>query len=121
MIRQFRERLLAEDSDIADDPDLWSDTLDGETDAVDLIRSLIRASIDADLLAEAIRERQAEIATRAERAERPKQAFRAAAQGLMDLAGIARLPELDCCPRPGRPAVPRPDRHRRSATRVCRH
>jgi hypothetical protein len=95
MIRQFRERLLGEDSDIADDPDLWRDTLDGETDAVDLIRSLIRASIDADLLAEAIRKRQAEIAGRAERAERRKQAFRVAAMGLMDLAGITRLPEPD--------------------------
>ena len=95
MIRSFRERLLAEDSDIADDQDLWRDTLDGETDAVDLIRNLIRASIDADLLAEAIRKRQAEISARAERAERRKLAFRAAAMGLMDLAGITRLPEPD--------------------------
>jgi hypothetical protein len=52
MIRAFRERLLAEDSDIAEDQDLWRDTLDGETYAVDLIRTLIRASIDADVLAE---------------------------------------------------------------------
>jgi hypothetical protein len=95
MIRTFRERLLAEDSDIAEDQDLWRDTLDGETNAVDLIRTLIRASIDADVLAEAIRKRQAEIGARAERAERRKQAFRAAAQGLMDLANISRLPEPD--------------------------
>ena len=95
MIRQFRERLLAEDSDIAEDPELWRDMLDSETDAVDLIRGLIRGSIDADILAEAIRKRQDEIAARAERAERRKQAFRAAAMGLMDLAGITRLPEPD--------------------------
>jgi hypothetical protein len=95
MIRQFRERLLAEDSDISDDPDLWRDTLDAETDAVDLIRSLVRASIDADILAEAIRKRQAEIGARAERAERRKAAFRAAAMGLMELAGVARLPAPD--------------------------
>ena len=60
-----------------------------------MIRNLIRASIDADLLAEATRKRQAEIAARADRAERRKQAFRAAAFALMDLAGIARLPEPD--------------------------
>jgi hypothetical protein len=47
------------------------------------------------MLAEATRQRQAEIAARAERAERRKQAFRAAALNLMDLAGIARLPEAD--------------------------
>ncbi len=95
MIRTFRERLLAEDTDIADDPELWRDTLDGETNAVDLIRNLIRASIDADLLAEAARKRQAEIGARAERAERRKLAFRATAMGLMDLAGVTRLPEPD--------------------------
>ncbi len=95
LIRSVRERLLAEDSDIAQDPDLWRDMLDGESDAIDLIRNLIRASIDADILAEATRKRQAEIAGRAERAERRKLAFRAAAMGLMDLAGLTRLPEAD--------------------------
>jgi hypothetical protein len=95
LICAVRERLLAEDPDIAADPDLWRDTLDGESDAVELIRRLIRASIDADLFAEAARKRQAEIAGRAERAERRKQAFRAAAFALMDLAGITKLPEPD--------------------------
>jgi len=47
LIRSVRERLLAEDPDIADDPDLWRDTLDGESDAVDLIRNLVRARIQA--------------------------------------------------------------------------
>ena len=51
LIRSVRERLLAEDPDIAADPDLWRDTFDGESDAIDLIRNLIRASIDADPLA----------------------------------------------------------------------
>jgi hypothetical protein len=95
LIRSVRERLLAEDPDIAADPDLWRDTLDGESEAIDLIRSMIRASIDADLLAEAARQRQAEIGGRAERAERRKLAFRGAALALMDLAGIGRLPEPD--------------------------
>jgi Siphovirus Gp157 len=95
LIQAVKARLLAEDPDIADDPDLLRDMLDGESDAVDLIRALIRASIDADLLAEATRKRQAEIAGRAERAERRKLAFRAAAFALMDLAGIVRLPEPD--------------------------
>jgi hypothetical protein len=51
LIRSVRERLLADDPDIAADPDLWRDTLDGESDAIDLIRNLIRASIDADITA----------------------------------------------------------------------
>jgi uncharacterized Ntn-hydrolase superfamily protein len=95
LIVTLKRRLLEECPDLEEDPKLWLDTLDGQTDAVDTIRHLIRASIDADVLAEATRQRQAEIAARAERAERRKQAFRAAAMGLMDLAGIARLSERD--------------------------
>jgi Siphovirus Gp157 len=95
IIVSLKQRLLAECPDIEEDPKLWLDTLDGQTDTVDTIRHLIRASIDADVLAEATRQRQAEIAARAERAERRKQAFRAAAVTLMDLAGLARLPEPD--------------------------
>jgi hypothetical protein len=110
LIRSVRERLLAEDPDIAADPNLWRDMLDGESDAIDLIRNLVRASIDADILAEATRKRQAEIASRA---ERRKLAFRAAAMGLMELAGLTRLPEPDFTARPGRPAAPRPARPRR--------
>src|SRR5690348_15039278 len=76
LIVTLKRRLLDECPDLLDDPKLWLDTLDGQSDAIDVIRSLIRASIDADVLAEAIRKRQAEIAERAERAERRKQAFR---------------------------------------------
>jgi hypothetical protein len=95
LIVSLKERLLAECPDLLDDPKLWLDTLDGQSDAIDAIRSLIRAAIDADVLAEATRQRQAEIADRAERAERRKLAFRAAAMALMDLAGLTRLPEPD--------------------------
>lgn len=95
LIVTLKQRLLAECPDLEEDPKLWLDTLDGQTDAVDTIRNLIRASIDADVLAEATRQRQAEIAARAERAERRRQAFRNAAVTLMQLASIDRLPEPD--------------------------
>ena len=95
LIVTLKQRLLAECPDLDEDPKLWLDTLDGQTDAVDTIRSLIRASIDADILAEATRQRQAEIAARAERAERRKTAFRDAARSLMELANVSRLPEAD--------------------------
>src|SRR5271169_3536297 len=95
LIVSLKQRLLEECPDLDEDPKLWLDTLDGQSDAIDTIRHLIRASIDADVLAEAIRQRQAEIAARAERAERRKQAFRTAALNLMELAGISKLPEPD--------------------------
>lgn len=95
LIATLKRRLLDECPDLLDDPKAWLDTLDGQSDAIDTIRQLIRASIDADVLAEAIRQRQAEITERAERAESRKQAFRAAALNLMELAGLTRLPEAD--------------------------
>jgi Siphovirus Gp157 len=95
LIVSLKRRLLEECPDLEEDPKLWLDTLDGQSDAIDTIRHLIRASIDADVLAEATRQREAQIAARAERAERRKQAFRMAAMGLMDLAGVTRLPEPD--------------------------
>jgi hypothetical protein len=95
LIQSVRERLLAEDPDLAADETLWRDILNGESDALDLIRALIRASIDADLMAEAAHQCQGEIAARAERAERRKQPFRTAALARMDLAGLTRLPEPD--------------------------
>ena len=95
VLTTLRRRLLEQCPDLMDDPRAWLDTLDGETDAIDVIRNLIRASIDADVLAEATRKRQAEIAARAERVEHRKQAFRDAAVALMDAGGITKLPEPD--------------------------
>jgi uncharacterized Ntn-hydrolase superfamily protein len=95
LIVTLKRQLLEECPDLLDDPRAWLDTLDGQSDAIGVIRRLIRTSIDADLLAEATRQRQAEISARAERAERRKQACRAAALSLMELAGITRLPEPD--------------------------
>jgi hypothetical protein len=92
LITALKAHLFAEDLDLTADETLWRDIVDGETDALDLIRALIRASIDADLTAEAARQRQTEIA---DRAERRKQTFRTATLGLMDLAGLTRLPEPD--------------------------
>jgi hypothetical protein len=92
LITTLKAHLFAEDLDLTADETLWRDIVDGETDALDLIRALIRASIDADLTAEAARQRQTEIA---DRAERRKQPFRTAALARMDLAGLTRLPEPD--------------------------
>jgi hypothetical protein len=38
----LKYRLIEECPDLLDDPKAWLDTLDGESDAIDTIRSLIR-------------------------------------------------------------------------------
>lgn len=95
LLTTLRRRLLEQCPDLMDDPRAWLDTLDGQSDAIDVIRNLIRASIDADVLAEATRKRQAEIGERAERIEQRKQVFRDAARALMEAGGIVKLPEPD--------------------------
>src|SRR4051794_17683117 len=95
MIDAIRARLLAEDPDIAHDETLRRDMIDGETDAIDILRSFVRASIDADKMAEAAKNRAQEVAQRAARFARRKDAFRAAAFALMDVAGIRSVPEPD--------------------------
>ena len=94
IIQSARQSLLAEDPDIAADPQLWLDTLDGESNAIDIIREFINAAIDAEMLADATSQRKAEIATRADRAERRKLAWRTAALNLMQIAGIDKVPDL---------------------------
>ena len=93
IIQSARQNLLAEDPDIAADPQLWLDTLDGESNAIDIIREFINAAINAEMLADATSQRKAEIATRADRAERRKQALRMAALTLMQVAGIDKIPD----------------------------
>ena len=93
IIHAARQNLLAEDPDIAADPQLWLDTLDGESNAIDIIRGFISAAIDAEMLADVVSQRKAEIATRADRAERRKQALRTAALNLMQIAGVDKVPD----------------------------
>lgn len=97
-----RAELLEIDPDLANDPQLMLDTLDGESDGIDIIRRIIRASIDADLeskAADAAKEvyqnKITDLRARAARFEKRKDKLRTVAAALMSEAGIKSLPEPD--------------------------
>ena len=86
-LMEMRDRLLSEDETIGEDDRLFSDLLDGEDsdNALDILRRVISASIDADNLAKAAKMRKDEIAEREAR-------FRKRRDGLRNMAFRA----LDC-------------------------
>lgn len=102
-----RERLLTEEPDLADDDKLFQDMLDGETDALDVLRRVIRASIEAKALAQAAQARIDEIRERKERFMRRSDALRGMAFAAMDALGLRKMEEGDFTAslRPGQPAV----------------
>lgn len=101
-LAETKAQLLADDPTIATDPVLMRDLIDGESDAVDGIRGLIRASITYDEYAAAAlaaakvyRDRAADCAARAERFSARKGRLREVAYDLMKSAGIESLSEPD--------------------------
>jgi hypothetical protein len=81
----LRDQLLDIDPDLADDAQLWANSLDGEGgEALDVVDLLIRASIDADGLAIAAKVRGQEIAERQKRFELRRNSMRRAAFAIFD-------------------------------------
>jgi hypothetical protein len=79
--------MLGEDFDAAT---FW-DTLDGETDALDLIGRLIRERVEADAMAEACKEAAATYTTRKQRMEARAKAVNAALGAILDATGEAKV------------------------------
>lgn len=95
VIDSVRARLLEADPDIERDAALYIDCMDGESDAVDYMRKLGRAYLDCKAFEEAIAERIAALRTRQERVTRRKEAYKAALYTLMNIAGVANMPDTD--------------------------
>jgi hypothetical protein len=104
ILSHVRQSLLSADPDIAEDEKLFLDMLDGEGgDAVDVLRAAMRASLEAEAVADGI-------AGRADKLEERKARFRRRAEGLksavvqaMQSIGLPRLedPEFTLRIQPG--------------------
>lgn len=66
-LKQLREQLITLDDEIASDEKLLTDTLDGETEALELLRVVVRQALDAETFEEALKHRREELETRAAR------------------------------------------------------
>lgn len=102
MAESLRE-MLGEDFDDA----TFLDTLDGETDAMDLADRLIEAVADAEAMADAIREQEAAMKARRARFDARADAFRKQMLTLIDAVGVKKIerPRATISRRAGLPSV----------------
>lgn len=87
--------LLADYPEIADDPDLKADMLEGSTTAFDVLTRLVDIEREADSHARAAAARISDLGARKQRAERRKEAMRAFMLRIMQSAGIQKAPLVE--------------------------
>jgi hypothetical protein len=93
---RLRDELIAIDPEIEQDDRLLLDMLDAEGgDAVQIIERVIRASIEANALADAAKRRKQEIDERKARFERRRDALRRVALDALSALGVAKLERED--------------------------
>ena len=96
LLSAVRDALLATDPTIADDPQLLHDMLEGEAgSALEVLARVVRASIDADDLADAAKSRKQAIGERQARFERRREALRNAALMALQALDLPRLEQPD--------------------------
>lgn len=79
-----KARLVADDPDAAEDHRLLADMIDGESDALDIVRALIRHSIEVQSLADAAKARVDDLRARKERFERRVETARNTAFAMLE-------------------------------------
>ena len=93
-IRQ-REALLGEFPELAEDEQALADTLDGQTEAVDLVAGLIRAARQEEAFSKALGEMMAEQRDRKARREQKAERYRTAALAIMQAMGERKIEQAD--------------------------
>ena len=86
-----RHAILADDPDFASDETALRDLLDGETDAYDMLRRMVRFALDSDAQADAADARAKAISARKARFERRAQSARGAILAMMDALGEVKF------------------------------
>jgi hypothetical protein len=91
-----KARLVADDPDATEDHRLLADMIDGESDAFDIVRALIRHSIESQSLADAAKARMDDLRARKDRFERRVEAARNTAFAMLEaLEWRERIEEPD--------------------------
>lgn len=95
ILAQVTTQLLEADPSLRDDHALFTDMLDSECDAQDLLRAAIRASLEADAQAKACKARIDQLAERQGRHEGRAEALKAAVHQAMRDIGLPRLRDAE--------------------------
>jgi hypothetical protein len=102
-LRRQVEALTEAYPELADDTSLLADTLEGETDVMDVLRHLVRQAQETKAIAEGLGEYTQELTGRKGRLDRRVEYLRALILNVMDVAGLpkANLPEATLSVRAG--------------------
>lgn len=91
-LAQLRETLISICPDIEEDPALFADMLEAEGgDALQVVERLIEASIEAGCLADAAKERLADLVERKARFERRRDTYRMGALQVLERINLRKL------------------------------
>lgn len=83
--------LFASVPELADDEDLRRDMTEGATDAVDVLRRVVRQCRDAETMAAAIKQQEADLKARRDRFTARAEALKEAAERIMNAADLAKI------------------------------
>src|SRR3954463_5757409 len=99
--------LIASLGDDAEDEVLKADMLEGETDALEIVRRLVRAALDAESMAAAANERIGDIIVRRDRFKQRAESARETVKQMLDALNIPKMqdPEFTVSLRAGPPKV----------------
>jgi hypothetical protein len=75
--------------------ELVLDSLEGETDVLDVVRRIIRSALEMESMAEAAKAREADLATRRARFEANAERARETVKQMLDALGVNRLQSED--------------------------
>jgi hypothetical protein len=87
--------LIASLGDDAEDEAIRESALDGETDALEVARRLIRAALDLEAMAKAAKSRMDDLAARHDRFAARADSARETAKAMLDALGVNRLQSED--------------------------
>ncbi len=99
----FREQILAELSGEETDYDLLLDCIDGETDAIDILRRVIRGALEAETIEKAVAERIKTLTERKQRFGARGDALRGLAFRMLDALGLPKLADPEFTASIGQP------------------
>ena len=88
-------RIVADDPEAAEDQQLIADMIDGETNALDIVRALIRFSIESGSLADAAKERMEALKHRRDRFLQRSETARNTALAMLNALECGKLEEPD--------------------------
>jgi len=94
-LARLREQLLAIEPDMATDEQLLFDTIDGQSEVIDQLRSIVRHGIEAEVFADALARHIKTLEQRRSRFEARSDACRSTVRNAMETLGLTALKAED--------------------------